>query len=92
MPFDFKEQHDYDLHTALEVDEATMHEMFKKGKTAGIQTRGVSDHKFVHSIYFRDPNGYVVELCTKQQGHDEAMDPKHNGARSILDGWQAAKA
>jgi catechol 2,3-dioxygenase-like lactoylglutathione lyase family enzyme len=92
MPFDFKEQHDYDLHTALEVDEATMHEMFKKGKEAGIETRGVSDHTFVHSIYFRDPNGYVVELCTKQQGHDEAMDPKNNGARGILDGWQAAKA
>jgi len=91
-PFEFKTQHDYDLHTALEVDEATMHEMLKKGKDSGIETRGVSDHKFVHSIYFRDPNGYVVELCTKQPGHDKIMDPKSNGARGILDGWQAAKA
>ena len=92
MPFDFKEQHDYDLHTALEVDEATMRAMLKKGKDAGIETRGVSDHGFIHSIYFRDPNGYVVELCTKLPGHDEAMDPKTNGARDILDRWQAAKA
>jgi hypothetical protein len=26
------------------------------------QVRGPSDHNFVHSIYFRDPNGYVIEL------------------------------
>jgi catechol 2,3-dioxygenase-like lactoylglutathione lyase family enzyme len=92
MSFDFKEQHDYDLHTALEVDEETMQAMFKKGKAAGIETRGVSDHGFIHSIYFRDPNGYVVELCAKRPGHDQALDPKKNGARDILDRWQAAKA
>ena len=91
MPFEFKDQHDFDLHTALEVDEKTMRAMLKKGKEAGIETRGVSDHGFIHSIYFRDPNGYVVELTCKQPGHDEAMDPKTNAARDILDRWQAAK-
>lgn len=92
MPFDFKDQHDYDLHTALEVDEATMKAMFEKGKKAGIETRGVSDHHFIHSIYFRDPNGYVVELCCKRPKHDEALDPDKNGARKILDDWQTAKS
>ncbi len=91
MPFDFKEQHDFDLHTALEVDQATMNAMFEKGKQAGIETRGVSDHGFIHSIYFRDPNGYVVELSCKQPGHDEALDPAKNGARDILERWQASK-
>ncbi len=91
MPFDFKEQHDFDLHTALEVDQATMNAMFEKGKQAGIETRGVSDHGFIHSIYFRDPNGYVVELSCKQPGHDEALDPTKNGARDILERWQANK-
>ncbi len=91
MPFDFKEQHDFDLHTALEVDQATMNAMFEKGKQAGIETRGVSDHGFIHSIYFRDPNGYVVELSCKQPGHDEALDPAKNGARDILERWQANK-
>ena len=91
MPFDFKQQHDYDLHTALEVDEATMKSYFEKGKQAGIETRGVSDHNFIHSIYFRDPNGYVVELCCKRPGHDKALDPATNGARKILDTWQAEK-
>ncbi len=92
MPFDFKAQHDFDLHIALEVDEPTLHAMFAKGKARGIETRGVIDHGFIHSIYFRDPNGYVIELTAKTARHAEEMDPATNGAREKLDRWQAAKA
>jgi len=91
MPFEFKAQHDYDLHIALEVDEKTLHEMLARGRTAGIETRGVSDHGFIHSIYFRDPNGYVIELTAKMPGHDRAMDPAINGARAKLERWTAAR-
>ena len=91
MPFEFKSQHDYDLHIALEVDRPTLDAMFAKGHAEGVDTRGVSDHGFIDSIYFRDPNGYVIELTSKREGHDEAMDPARNGARQMLDGWQAAK-
>jgi len=91
LPFDFKHQGDFDLHIALEVDEPTLLSMFTKGKESGIETRGVVDHGVVHSIYFRDPNGYVIELAAKMPGHDQAMDPATNGARAILDKWQAAK-
>jgi len=91
MPFEFKNQHDYDLHIAVEVDLPTLHAMFAKGKAAGIETRGISDHGFIDSIYFRDPNGYVIELTAKKPGHDAAMDPAKNGARGKLDRWQAAK-
>ena len=91
MPFEFKDQHDYDLHIALEVDKKTLTKMFAKGKAEGIHTRGVSDHGFIHSIYFRDPNGYVIELTAKMPGHDEAMDPDTNGAREKLTRWTAAK-
>ncbi len=89
--FEFKAQHDYDLHIALEVDAETLAAMLAKGKAAGIETRGVSDHGFIHSIYFRDPNGYVVELAAKTPGHERAMDPTGNGARAKLDRWQVAK-
>ena len=92
MPFEFKEQHDYDLHIALEVNRDDLMAMFEKGKGAGIQTRGVSNHGFVDSIYFRDPNGYVIELTAKREGHDHAMDPATNGARAILDDWSAGKS
>jgi catechol 2,3-dioxygenase-like lactoylglutathione lyase family enzyme len=91
MAFDFKPQHDFDLHIALEVDEPTLKSMFAKGKERGIETRGIVDHGMVHSIYFRDPNGYVIELTAKMPGHDEAMDPNVNAARAILDKWQVAK-
>ena len=91
MPFEFKRQHDYDLHIALEVERPVIDQMLAKGKAQGVETRGVSDHGFIHSIYFRDPNGYVIELTAKAPGHDQAMDPKSNGARAKLDRWQAAK-
>ena len=92
LPFEFKAQHDFDLHIALEVDRATLDAMFAKGRAEGVETRGVSDHGFIDSIYFRDPNGYVIELTCKRDGHDAAMDPARNGARAKLDRWQAAKA
>ncbi len=92
MPFEFKTQHDYDLHIALEVSQQALKEMFAKGKAAGIETRGISDHGFIDSIYFRDPNGYVIELTAKRPGHDEAMDPKKNRARERLDAWQKSKS
>ena len=90
-PFEFKDQHDYDLHIALEVDTDTLKRMFEKGKAEGRETRGVSDHGFIDSIYFRDPNGYVIELTAKKPNHARAMDPATNGARAILEDWQKEK-
>jgi catechol 2,3-dioxygenase-like lactoylglutathione lyase family enzyme len=91
MPFEFKEQHDFDLHIALEVLPEHLREMFAKGKAEGREVRGISDHKFIDSIYFRDPNGYVIELTAKKAGHDAAMDPHKSRARDILREWQAGK-
>ena len=91
MAFEFKHQHDYDLHIALEVERPVLDAMLAKGRAQGIETRGVSHHGFIDSIYFRDPNGYVVELCTKAANHDAAMDPAHNDAREKLERWTAAR-
>jgi len=90
-PFDFKPQRDYDLHIALEVDRSVLEPMLEKGRAAHIETRGISDHHFIQSIYFRDPNGYVIELAARMPSHDRAMDPETNQARAILDRWQSAK-
>ena len=89
MPFEFKAQQDFDLHIALEVKPADLVAMMEKGKAAGLEVRGIADHGFIDSIYFRDPNGYVIELTAKRDNHDEAMDPAQNGAREILDTWQS---
>jgi catechol 2,3-dioxygenase-like lactoylglutathione lyase family enzyme len=86
QPFEFKNQHDFDLHIALEVPYPTLERMLKKGKTHGLDVRGPSDHGFIHSIYFRDPNGYVVELAAPVNGQsDSGFDPTK--ARERLDKW-----
>jgi len=90
-PFEFKEQHDFDLHIALEVSPQTLESMLAKGKLEGREVRGISNHGFIDSIYFRDPNGYVIELSAKIPGQESAMDPAKNGARAKLDDWQAKK-
>ncbi len=91
MPFEFREQHDFDLHIALEVARDVLEPMMAKGRARGVETRGISDHGFIDSIYFRDPNGYVIELCAKREGHDAAMDPARNGARATLERWTSER-
>jgi catechol 2,3-dioxygenase-like lactoylglutathione lyase family enzyme len=90
-PFEFKPQRDFDLHIALRVDEPTLQAMLERGRRQGIETRGVVDHGFIHSIYFRDPNGYVIELTAKTDSHDADMDPATNEARQKLARWQSRR-
>lgn len=90
-PFEFKPQHDFDLHVALEVDASDLERMAERGRTAGVETRGPADHSAIRSIYLRDPNGYVVELTAKTAEHDAMMDPAANGARALLANWQTEK-
>ena len=86
MKFEFKRQHDFDLHIALEVSNPILHDMFEKGKYQGVETRGIVDHQFIESIYFRDPNGYVVEL-TARKSNDDFSTGNALQARSLLDQW-----
>ena len=67
--------------------------MFEKGKSSGIHTRRISNHGFVHSIYFRDPNGYVVELSAPV-GDDSPESKAETRAkgRTALAGWTVRKS
>ena len=85
-PFEFKEQHDFDLHIALEVEMDHLKRMLEKGRAEGIDTRGIADHGFVQSIYFRDPNGYVIELAARSGSGESSRD-----AHEILGHWQEQK-
>jgi catechol 2,3-dioxygenase-like lactoylglutathione lyase family enzyme len=91
-PFEFKEQHDFDLHMALEADQDYIDRATAAAKARGIEVRGPSEHGFIRSTYFRDPNGYVVELALKTHIHDsfEAEAPK--AAHAILAAWRARNA
>ena len=89
MPFDFKPQHDFDLHIVLEVSQADFEGDVREGHGGRRrQTRGITDHHIIHSIYFRDPNGYVIESTARAPGHDEAMDPAHSRAAEKLRGMK----
>jgi catechol 2,3-dioxygenase-like lactoylglutathione lyase family enzyme len=90
-PFEFKRQDTLDLHIALGVENDVFDRMLEKGQAQGIEVRGPVDHRFVRSIYFRDPDGYVIEL-TAPTGHDqEIMDPAVSKPRAALALWQETK-
>ena len=42
-------------------------------------------------IYFRDPNGYVIELTADTDVHGEIMDPARSKPHAALARWQAEK-
>ncbi|MDF1748359.1 MAG: VOC family protein [Alphaproteobacteria bacterium] len=90
-PFEFKDQHDFDLHIALQVDRDTLLKMLDKGKSQGRETRGIADHDFIESIYFRDPNGYVIELTAPTLRANEILSKGKQQAHGVLAAWQATK-
>ena len=92
MPFEFKRQNDLDLHIALGVEPTTFESMLQKGRDEGREVRGPVDHGFCRSIYFRDPNGYVIELTADTGTHREMMDPALSKPHAALAEWQRAKA
>ena len=91
-PFEFKKQDGLDLHIALAVDNDVFEHMLDKGRERGMEVRGPVDHGFCRSIYFRDPNGYIVELTADTGVHQEIMDPALSKPHEALARWQTAKA
>jgi catechol 2,3-dioxygenase-like lactoylglutathione lyase family enzyme len=86
--FNFKRQDDLDLHIALGVENDVFDAMLAKGRAHGIEVRGPVDHGFCRSIYFRDPNGYVVELTADTGVQQELMDPAVSKPHEALARWQ----
>jgi catechol 2,3-dioxygenase-like lactoylglutathione lyase family enzyme len=90
--FDFKKQNALDLHIALGVEPEIFESMLQKAKAEGREVRGPVDHGFVRSIYFRDPNGYVIELTASTGMHSEMMDPAISKPHEVLERWQTEKS
>lgn len=92
VPFDFKDQHDYDLHIALEVPRGELEPMMQRAKAAGKEVRGIANHDFIESIYLRDPNGYVIELTAKTPDHDDKVAAARKVAHDRVAAWTRSKA
>jgi catechol 2,3-dioxygenase-like lactoylglutathione lyase family enzyme len=78
-------------HIALEVaSTAELKAARKQLEAAGVAVLGVTDHHFIRSVYFFDPNGLRVEL-TARTVPQTYMDEAENKARAALDAWTAEK-
>ena len=79
-------------HTAWVVDSAEELEAWKRHledkDVEVVETR----HEVIESIYFRDPNGYVIELTASTGVQQEIMDPSISKPHDALSRWQAAKS
>jgi glyoxylase I family protein len=74
-------------HFAMEVEsEADIDAARDRLRKARIEVLGVTDHGFVKSIYFFDPNGLRLELTTRTSTPEEAL-LFENEARSELEAW-----
>jgi catechol-2,3-dioxygenase len=91
MPFEFKQQHDFDLHVSMETDAAHQALATARAQERGLSVRGPSDHGFIRSIYLDDPDGYVVELAVKTPEHDRYMAREKAAAREVLASWSRAQ-
>ena len=86
--FEFKKQHDFDLHIAFEVTLKDLNFYLNKAKKLDIERRGISDHGFIKSVYFRDPNGYVIELTAPVKGINKQTQ---KDISRILKNWELLK-
>lgn len=57
----------------------------------GIKVLGITDHEFVNSIYFFDPNGVRLEFTTQVVGEDKIQEYA-NEAHAALKAWNEIKA
>jgi catechol 2,3-dioxygenase-like lactoylglutathione lyase family enzyme len=74
-------------HLALEVADLDALKTSKaKLEAAGIDVLGITDHGFVRSIYFFDPNGVRLELTCKMTGEEETARQKAE-AHAKLRAW-----
>jgi catechol-2,3-dioxygenase len=65
--------------------------MLQKGRDQGREVRGLVEHGFCRSIYFRDPNGYGIELSPDAGEHREMIDPTRSHPHAVSAEWQRAK-
>jgi catechol 2,3-dioxygenase-like lactoylglutathione lyase family enzyme len=78
-------------HFAFEVDTIDEVRAIKERlERAGIEVLGVTDHHFVQSIYFFDPNGLRLEVTTRTET-EEYMDDAKQKAHAALGEWTATK-
>ena len=79
-------------HFAMAVEtEFQLDAMSRRLRDHGIEVVGPTDHHFIRSIYFFDPNGLRREVTTRLPMHDY-VDRKRRSAHQDLADWTRDKA
>jgi len=79
-------------HLALEIDDAGAQTAWmERLRRHGIDFIGPTDHGFVKSIYFFDPNGHRLELTFRSVAPGYFATAEHD-ARELLENWQVDRA
>jgi len=71
---------------AVESDEEQL-KVIKSLERVGIRNSGVIDRFWFHSVYFRDPDGNLLEVATKTPGYTVDEPKATLGSKLVLPSW-----
>ncbi len=75
-------------HIAVAVEgEEEQLKILRRLDDAKIHNSGIVDRFWFRSLYFRDPDGNLLEIATKGPGYTVDEPPEMLGARLVLPGW-----
>ena len=75
-------------HIALAVEDEEVQQMvLQRMNTMGVVNSGVIDRFWFKSLYFRDPDGNLLEIATKGPGYGADEPPDKLGSRLVLAPW-----
>jgi len=75
-------------HIAMAVEDENAQQMvLKRLNASGVHNSGVIDRFWFKSIYFRDPDGNLLEIATKSPGYSADEPPEKLGSKLVLAPW-----
>jgi glyoxalase family protein len=75
-------------HIAMAVaDESCQQVILRRLNASGVPNSGVVDRFWFKSLYFRDPDGNLLEIATEGPGYTADEPPEKLGSRLVLAPW-----
>jgi len=76
-------------HIAMAVeDDKDQQKIMKRLNDLGINNSGIIDRYWFHSLYFRDPDGNLLEIATKNPGYTADEPFEKLGTKLVLPPWE----